>query len=91
MNLPTPTPARTSSPATASSGPVARLPLGAAQDRGDNFSDAAGLSEDLLIIARIERLMLLTDAYKARKRHASTKGIMRRLRGVTARLAAMGG
>lgn len=50
-------------------------------------SSAGGLSADLLIIARVERLVLLMDAHRARKRHASTKGIMRRLRDVTARLA----
>lgn len=53
-------------------------------------SAVGDFSEDILIIARIERLMLLTDAHKARRRHASTKGIMRRLRDVTARLASIG-
>lgn len=46
--------------------------------------------DDLLTIARVERLVLLTDAHRARKRHASVKGIMRWLRDVTARLAGAG-
>lgn len=41
-------------------------------------------------IARVERLILLTDAHKARRRHTSVKCIMRRLRDVTARLAGLG-
>lgn len=53
-------------------------------------SSAGGLSDDLLTIARVERLVLLMDAHRARKRHASTRGIMRRLRDVTARLAGAG-
>lgn len=54
------------------------------------ISDAGGFSEDLLTIARVERLILLTDAHKARRRHTSVNGIMRRLRDVTARLAGLG-
>lgn len=42
-----------------------------------------------LIIARAERLALITDAHKARKRHRNTKALMARLRAVTARIAAM--
>ena len=51
---------------------------------------AGDFSDDLLTIARVERLVLLMDAHRARKRHASTRGIMRRLRDVTARLAGAG-
>ena len=51
---------------------------------------AGDFSDDLLTIARVERLVLLMDAHRARKRHASVKGIMRRLRDVTARLAGAG-
>lgn len=54
-----------------------------------SISDAGALFEATQI-ARIERLILLTDAHKARRRHASVKGIMRRLRDVTARLAGAG-
>ena len=54
-----------------------------------SISDAGGLFEQT-VIARIERLILLTDAHKARRRHTSVKGIMRRLRDVTARLAGAG-
>ena len=54
-----------------------------------SISDAGALFEQT-VIARIERLILLTDAHKARRRHASVKGIMRRLRDVTARLAGAG-
>ena len=54
-----------------------------------SISDAGALFEQTQI-ARIERLILLTDAHKARRRHASVKGIMRRLRDVTARLAGQG-
>jgi hypothetical protein len=42
-----------------------------------------------LILARAERLALLTDAHKARKAHRSTRAIMRKLNRVTARIAAM--
>lgn len=53
------------------------------------ISDAGDLFEETQI-ARVERLILLTDAHKARRRHTSVKGIMRRLRDVTARLAGQG-
>lgn len=51
-------------------------------------SAAAGFSEELTI-AKAKRLALLTDAHRARKRHASTKALMAQLRRVTARLAEM--
>ena len=44
---------------------------------------------DTHILTCVERLCLLTDAHKARRRHRSTAAILRRLRAVTARLAAM--
>lgn len=51
-------------------------------------SAVGGFSDELL---KAERLVLLMDAHRARRRHASTQGIMRKLRGVTARLAMIGG
>lgn len=51
-------------------------------------SAAAGFSEELTI-EKAKRLALLTDAHRARKRHASTKVLMAQLRRVTARLAEM--
>ena len=42
-----------------------------------------------IIIARAERLCLLTAAHKARKAHQPTRHIMARLRAVTAKIAAM--
>lgn len=44
-----------------------------------------------LIVARVERLCLLTDAHKARRGHRSTARIMKRLCAVTARIAALEG
>ena len=42
-----------------------------------------------LIMARAERLALLTDAHKARRAHRNTSSLMARLRAATARVAAM--
>ncbi|NSY36847.1 hypothetical protein [Leisingera sp. ANG59] len=44
-----------------------------------------------LIVAKVERLCLLTDAHKARRGHRSTARIMKRLNVVTARIAAAEG
>ncbi|KIC36530.1 hypothetical protein [Leisingera sp. ANG-M7] len=44
-----------------------------------------------LIVDKVERLCLLTDAHKARRAHRSTARIMKRLNTVTARIAAAEG
>jgi hypothetical protein len=44
-----------------------------------------------LIVAKVERLCLLTDAHKARRGHRSTARNMKRLNAVTARIAAAEG
>ena len=42
-----------------------------------------------LILARAERLALLTDTHKARKAHKPVKALEKRLQAVTAKIAAM--
>lgn len=44
-----------------------------------------------LILTRTERLCLITDIHKAKRRHAPVRGLRARLRVVTAILAAMEG